>query len=127
LWKSCGLPVEKLWTRRHEKKYRPPLCLNLMTNCTQPPLSRRASLDPVATIHRIVASMNVLRYEEQIAGRTYFIEVSSVSASQWRAQIARRPGMPSSMMPFYGQTPEEAAKQLSKWLAMVLVDATVKS
>jgi hypothetical protein len=67
------------------------------------------------------------RYEEQIAGRTYFIEVSSVSASRWRAQIARRPGMPSSMMPFYGQTPDEAAEQLFKWLALVTGGATVKS
>jgi hypothetical protein len=97
-----------------------------MTKCARSPLSRRASLDPDSTIHRIVASVNVLRYEEQIAGRTYFIEVSCVSATEWRAQIARRPGMSSSMMPFYGQTPEEAAKQLSKWLAMVSVGATVK-
>ena len=70
--------------------------------------------------------MNILRYEEQIAGRTYFIEVSSISASRWRAQIARRPGMPSSLMPFYGQTPDEAAELLFKWLAMVSVGATVK-
>jgi hypothetical protein len=97
-----------------------------MTKRRRPSLSRRASLDPGSPIHRIVASVNILRYEETIAGRTYFIEVSSVSASQWRAQIARRPGMPSSMMPFYGQTPEEAARQLSKWLAMVSVGATVK-
>ena len=70
--------------------------------------------------------MNILRYEEQIAGRTYFIEVSSVSASRWRAQIAWRPGMSSSLMPFYGQTPDEAAELLFKWLAMVSVGATVK-
>ena len=63
--------------------------------------------------------MTVHRYEEQIAGRTYQIEVSPVSASRWRAQIARRPGMPTSMMPFYGTTPEEAAAQLSRWLALV--------
>jgi hypothetical protein len=71
--------------------------------------------------------VDILRYEEQIAGRTYFIEVLAVSASRWRAQIARRPGMPSSMMPFYGQTPDEAAAQLFKWLALVCVGATVKS
>jgi hypothetical protein len=63
--------------------------------------------------------VTVHRYEEQIAGRTYQIEVSPVSASRWRAQIARRPGMPTSMMPFYGQTPDEAAQQLSKWLTIV--------
>jgi len=42
-----------------------------------------------------------------------------VSQSRWRAQIARLPGMPTSMMPFYGTTPEEAATQLSRWLALV--------
>ena len=67
-----------------------------------------------ATIHR---------YEELIAGRTYLIEVSEVSAARWRAQIARRPGMPTSMMPFYGQTPEEAARELSKWLSLVSTPA----
>ena len=67
--------------------------------------------------------MTVHRYEEQIAGRTYQIEVSPVSASRWRAQIARRPGMPTSMMPFYGQTPDEAAQQLSKWLTIVAAPA----
>jgi hypothetical protein len=67
--------------------------------------------------------VTVHRYEEHIAGRTYQIEVSPVSASRWRAQIARRPGMPTSMMPFYGQTPDEAAQQLSKWLTIVAAPA----
>lgn len=59
------------------------------------------------------------RYEEKIAGRTYEIEVRPVSQSRWRAQIARRPGMPTSLMPFYGTTPEEAAHELRRWLALV--------
>ena len=67
--------------------------------------------------------MTVHRYEENIAGRKYFIEVSPVTASRWRAQIARRPGMPTSLMPFYGQTPDEAARELSKWLSLVSVPA----
>ena len=70
--------------------------------------------------------MTVHHYEERIAGRTYFIEVLPVSASRWRAQIARRPGMPSSMMPFYGPTPEDAAHELSKWLMMVSAPAATK-
>jgi hypothetical protein len=69
----------------------------------------------------------VHRYEKEIAGRTYFIEVSLVSASRWRAQIARRPGMPTSLMPFYGQTPEEAARELSKWLSLVSVPAAANT
>jgi len=28
------------------------------------------------------------------------------------------PGMPTAMMPFYGQTPDEAALQLTKWLTL---------
>jgi hypothetical protein len=64
------------------------------------------------------------RYEERIAGRTYFIEVRAISESRWRAQIARLPGMPTSMMPFYGPTPEEAAAGLSRWLAMVYNGST---
>jgi len=63
--------------------------------------------------------VTIHHYEEQISGRTYQIEVSPVSASRWRAQIARRPGMPTSLMPFYGQTPDEAARELSKWLLLV--------
>ncbi|HEX7281570.1 MAG TPA: hypothetical protein VF239_05910 [Vicinamibacterales bacterium] len=71
--------------------------------------------------------MTVHRYEEEIAGRLYLIEVSPVTASRWRAQIARRPGMPTSLMPFYGQTPEEAARELSKWLSLVSVPAAANT
>ncbi|MGH9346930.1 MAG: hypothetical protein ACRD26_06640 [Vicinamibacterales bacterium] len=55
------------------------------------------------------------RFEETIGGRTYQIEVTLVS-NRWRAQIRRTPGMPTALMPFYGQTPDEAARQLSQWL-----------
>ena len=57
------------------------------------------------------------RFEETICGRTYVIEVTLVS-NRWRAQIRRVPGVPTALMPFYGQTPDEAAQQLSKWLAL---------
>jgi hypothetical protein len=57
------------------------------------------------------------RYEETIAGRTYYIEVTPVS-NRWRAQIQRIPGMTTALMPFYGTTPDEAARQLSKWLTL---------
>jgi hypothetical protein len=63
--------------------------------------------------------VNVLCYEEIIAGHTYFIEVRPVTPSRWRAQIARRPGMPTALMPFYGPTPEDAARELSQWLTLV--------
>jgi len=58
-------------------------------------------------------------FEQQIAGRTYQIEVSLVSAERWRAQIVRRPGIQTSLMPFYGKTAEDAARELSNWLCLV--------
>jgi hypothetical protein len=57
------------------------------------------------------------RFHETIGGRTYEIEVMPVS-NRWRAQIRRIPGVPTALMPFYGQTPDEAAQQLSKWLML---------
>ncbi len=62
--------------------------------------------------------MIVHRYEKEIAGRTYLIEVSPVSQARWRAQIARRPGMPTALMPFYGDTPDDACGELARWLAL---------
>jgi len=58
----------------------------------------------------------VHRYEESINGRDYLIEVRAVSENRWRAYIVRIPGVPTALMPFYGQTPDEAARQLSAWL-----------
>jgi hypothetical protein len=63
--------------------------------------------------------VNTQRFEHCIAGRTYVIEVSSVTATRWRAQIARLPGMPTSLMPFYGVTAEAAARELTNWLSLV--------
>jgi hypothetical protein len=61
--------------------------------------------------------VTVHRFEETIGGRAYEIEVTRVS-NRWRAQLRRKPGMPTAMMPFYGQTPDEAARQLTQWLAL---------
>ena len=63
-------------------------------------------------------NVNVHRFAENINGRDYLIEVSSVGADKWRAQIARVPGGSAALMPFYGKTPDEAAGQLSRWLAI---------
>jgi hypothetical protein len=65
-------------------------------------------------MHRDVA---IHRFEETIAGRPYLIEVTPVS-NRWRAQLLRSPGVPTAMMPFYGQTPDEAARQLTDWLTL---------
>jgi hypothetical protein len=58
----------------------------------------------------------VHRFEESIGGRLYLIEVKPIAADRWRADIVRLPGVPKALMPFYGRTPDEAAKQLSAWL-----------
>jgi hypothetical protein len=60
----------------------------------------------------------VHRFEQVINGREYHIEVSSVDRGKWRAQIARVPGGSAALMPFYGETPDEAAEHLSRWLAL---------
>ena len=61
--------------------------------------------------------MTVHRFEETIGGRAYLIEVMPVS-NRWRAQLLRMPGVASAMMPFYGPTPDEAARLLTQWLTL---------
>jgi hypothetical protein len=61
--------------------------------------------------------VTVHRFEETIGGRVYHIEVMAVS-NRWRAQLRRTAGAPTAMMPFYGTSPAEAARQLTKWLTL---------
>ena len=61
--------------------------------------------------------MNVHRFEHDIGGRLYQIEVMPVG-NQWRAQLRRLAGMPTALMPFYGATPQEAADLLTRWLVL---------
>jgi hypothetical protein len=56
------------------------------------------------------------RFERMSAGRCYLIEVARVEEKRWRAQLQRGPGVPAAMMPFYGETPDEAATHLTDWL-----------
>ena len=56
------------------------------------------------------------RLERTVAGRSFVIEVTWVAEKRWRAHIVRIPGVPTAMMPFYGETPDEAATNLSAWL-----------
>jgi hypothetical protein len=63
-----------------------------------------------------IVTAHVHRFEKSIAGRPYIIEVAAVSKDRWRAGIVRMPGVPTALMPFYGRTPDEAARQLSEWL-----------
>jgi hypothetical protein len=61
-------------------------------------------------------SIAVHRFEELIGGHPYLIEVAPVATDRWRACIVRIPGGPIALMPFYGPTPEEAARRLRQWL-----------
>jgi hypothetical protein len=60
----------------------------------------------------------VHRFEETINGRPYLIEVALVAKDRWRAHLVRVPGGPTALMPFYGSTPDEAARHLAAWLAL---------
>ena len=60
--------------------------------------------------------MDVIQFSETINGRPYVIEVLLVGPDRWRAQIARRTGGTTALMPFYGTTASEAARNLSGWL-----------
>jgi hypothetical protein len=64
------------------------------------------------------------RFAETINGRAYVIEVLPVSHDRWRAHVARAAGGPTAVMPFYGPTPDEAARQLARWLARASAPAS---
>jgi hypothetical protein len=64
-------------------------------------------------------AVNIVRFHETINGRPYVIEVLPIDRDRWRAQIVRKAGGTTALMPFYGATPDEAAQQLSEWLARV--------
>ncbi len=95
LW-TCFRTALRLFARRDRVQFEP-----LPTITTQTPT-------PVTTA--------VHRFEESIAGRSYLIEVRAVSTNRWRAYIVRIPGVPTALMPFYGDTPSEAAHLLCDWL-----------
>jgi hypothetical protein len=117
LWIAGGNPVHPLTAEKKSHVVRP----HFDAPPGEPRASYWASLVslPGACKSSRGSTTVTHRYEQQIAGRTYHIEVRPVSKSRWRAEIMRLPGMPTSMMPFYGTTPEEAAQELSRWLSLV--------
>jgi len=128
VWKSCGRSVNLLCTRRQRKIF----CADSRVECGRHRLwmEFRQALRLISRLPRIQCLTNsernsdtspiviaaVHRFAECIAGRDYLIEVSLVSKDRWRAYIVRVPGVPTALMPFYGSTPHEAARQLSDWL-----------
>jgi hypothetical protein len=82
------------------------------------PIASESSAHPnskTAFAPTLVANV-VHRFEESIAGQAYLIEAALVSQDRWRACIVRIPGVPTALMPFYGRTPDEAARNLTDWL-----------
>ena len=79
--------------------------------------SRKNARAPDSNARFYIVTNLVHRFEESIAGRPYLIEVASVSPDRWRACIVRIPGVPTALMPFYGRTPDEAARHLTDWLS----------
>ena len=90
---------------------------------------------PTATAYNFLRSLifvsaadtvnNVVhRFEESIGGRPYLIEVAPVAKDRWRAYIVQIPGVPTALMPFYGRTPDEAARQLADWLTRAYARAS---
>ena len=62
--------------------------------------------------------VTVHRFDENINGQSYAIEVMLVHEDRWRAYLVRVPGGPTALMPFYGTTPQDAAGQLRHWLSL---------
>jgi hypothetical protein len=64
----------------------------------------------------ITVQTSPVRITHRINGRPYVIEVRAVGRDRWRAQVAKRAGGTTSLMPFYGKTPDDAAALLAGWL-----------
>ncbi len=75
------------------------------------------SLESVPSLLTPGRPVTAVRFQEIINGRTYVIEVLPVDRQRWRAQLVRSAGRTTALMPFYGSTPDDAARQLSGWLA----------
>ncbi len=62
--------------------------------------------------------MSVQRFERAINDRRYVIEATPVDSDRWRAYLVNVAGGPAALMPFYGETPEQAVDHLADWMAL---------
>ena len=92
-----------------------------------PLATRKIHATPSSILTKKTVAGTVHRFEESIAGRAYLIEVTAVAQDRWRAYIVRVPGVPTALMPFYGRTPDEAARLLSDWLTRAHARAAAPS
>ena len=56
------------------------------------------------------------RIEQHINGRLYYIELSQVQRTRWRAHVVTAQGAPTALMPFYADSADAAAQRLTEWL-----------
>ena len=147
MWKSCGRHVQNLWRSCARKFIFGPACpaidayppcgrrlrvalrliphMRCVRSTAVPPTRQRPPRHSASTcasagdfeFQRRHRTVTVHRFQETIGGRAYCIEVTHAS-NRWRAQLMRAPGVPSAMMPFYGPSPDEAARQLTQWLSL---------
>jgi hypothetical protein len=120
LWTPGAKPVEKLTTKNY---FWPDRGVDPAAGGLWTAPSWRASLDHSWHARRIERStshsqhtiLTVHCFEEFIGERAFVIEVTD-AGNRWRAQLRRRPGVPTAMMPFYGTSPAEAAHRLMDWM-----------
>ena len=62
--------------------------------------------------------MPAQRFERAINDRRYVIEATLVDPDRWRAYLVGARGGSAALMPFYGETPEQAVERLADWLAL---------
>ena len=95
------------------------VCTLFRTSLRLIEIERCVQLQPflTTTFFSDTVAADVHRFQESIEGRPYLIEAIPVAADRWRAYIVRIPGVPTALMPFYGPTPADAARQLCDWLA----------
>jgi hypothetical protein len=112
LWTDGAKPVERLTTKKNLRPDRgaEAALRRLWT-------SLRAALRLIVAVRRVgsVRHVPLHCFEETIGERAFEIEVTA-AGNRWRAQLRRRPGIPTAMMPFYGASPAEAARRLIDWM-----------
>ena len=125
LWMNGGFPVDRSTAKINPSTGVERFPISVVVHASSLPASLdrdrgRHTIPPRSPIQHSPTpppvSNAVHRFQQSIAGRPYLIEVAAVAADRWRACIVRTPGVPTALMPFYGSTPDDAARQLSAWL-----------
>src|SRR5262245_26637168 len=124
LWNTCGSIADRLCTDcrckvfstsiRTKGPHRPIVVqLRIELRLRRPGRSLESSF--ASRERRPLKPVTPVVFNETINGRAYVIEVQLVSRDRWRACLRRREAT-TALMPFYGATPDDAARQLAGWL-----------